>query len=233
MVATAALNYLANRKAETKTILFKWYNCVLSTPGLQKLEIFLHDFYVFSIHLKPIPVYGLFAACAFGILNKDLVLSKLVLKELDAIERNPEYIPHVAFFHAYCEVLQVILDEIYLIHFFVLLELRIIIVTLNFALILSQGNNSKMAVRKMSKFLFNYPGNASLWLNSCLLLNNLACLAPKEYTKCAMAAAHHANCAISLGRGKIDISKVVRMMFIWLSETRYSTFFNVLSNSMD
>lgn len=81
-----------------------------------------------------------------------------------------------------------------------------------------------MAVKKMSKFLFSYPGNAALWLNLCLLLNNLASLAPKEYTKCAAATAYHANCAISLGRGKIDISKVIQINIYMIVEKMWPAF---------
>lgn len=63
--------------------------------------------YFYSIQLKPVPVYGLFAACAFGMLNSKLKLSKLVLKELENFKNEAEYSNHIAIFKSYCEVFQV------------------------------------------------------------------------------------------------------------------------------
>lgn len=67
-----------------------------------RLHGFLH-----STRLKPVPVHGLFAACAFGILNKELMLSKLVLKELDAFKHDERYIQHIALFNSYYQIFQV------------------------------------------------------------------------------------------------------------------------------
>ena len=60
-----------------------------------------------STRLKPVPVYGLLAACAFGMLNKELMLSKLVLKELEAFNQNQEYIQHIALFNSFYQIFQV------------------------------------------------------------------------------------------------------------------------------
>lgn len=61
----------------------------------------------------------------------------------------------------------------------------------------------------MSKFIFNHPGDASLWFSSSLLLLRLIYTSEEEFGGLSMSSAYHAKCAITLGRGTIDISKVI------------------------
>ncbi|XP_065220863.1 tetratricopeptide repeat protein 37 [Planococcus citri] len=155
MVATAALNYMQKKTDVAQTILFQ------------------------CIGLKPVPVYGLFAACAFGMLNNELKLSKLVLRELEAFKNESEYTSHIAIFKSYCEVIQ---------------------------------QNFKVAIRTMSKFIYNRPGDASLWFSLCILLLRLIYEYEKDYIGLSISSAYHARCAISLGRGVIDISGIYSIM---------------------
>jgi len=80
----------------------------MSTLTLPFRDIKLNEsYFMFSAGLRPVPIYGLFAACAFGILNKELMLTKLVLKELETFGHDEEHIHHIAFFNSYYQILQV------------------------------------------------------------------------------------------------------------------------------
>lgn len=107
MVATAALHFMQKRTEEAQTVLFQWSVMESIEMKFSINEVFI-SMYHFSIQLKPVPVYGLFAACAFGMMSSSLKLSKLVLKELEAFKNQTECIKHIAIFRSYCEVFQVL-----------------------------------------------------------------------------------------------------------------------------
>ena len=57
--------------------------------------------------LNPPSVQGLFAFCSLGMLNSDITLTELALRELMLHKDSPEYASHIANFKAYTHFLQV------------------------------------------------------------------------------------------------------------------------------
>lgn len=57
--------------------------------------------------MKAVSVYGLFATCALGMLNNDLDLSKMVLKELVKFQEDSKYAADISLFKAYTKFIEV------------------------------------------------------------------------------------------------------------------------------
>ncbi|XP_046996555.1 tetratricopeptide repeat protein 37 [Schistocerca americana] len=126
-----------------------------------------------SAQLKPPSVEGYFALCALGMLNEDLNLTEVVLKELVSYDDDPNYVMHIAVFRAYMHFIQ---------------------------------RRTVESKRSLSGAVHRHPGEASLWLSLALMLLHL-------YPRCNPAgAAQCAQVALSLGRGSMDVSKVMSLV---------------------
>lgn len=55
----------------------------------------------FSVQLRPVSIQALLATCALGILHQDLALTLGALKELKPHRDDPDFLHHIAIFHAY------------------------------------------------------------------------------------------------------------------------------------
>ncbi|KAG8336235.1 Tetratricopeptide repeat protein 37 [Homalodisca vitripennis] len=132
--------------------------------------------------LKPTSVYGLFAACSLGMLNSDLELSKMVLRDLLKYQNEAEYIPHIALFQAYTKFLQC---------------------------------DFQGSVWSMSKTVHVHPSLPALWLHQALLILNKHSVGESAGVvgvgKVGVAA-HSARTAMTLGRTKMDVSKVLAVV---------------------
>lgn len=62
-----------------------------------KTEILIFYFISSSMDLPNPPIEALISACALGILHNDTEMSDLVLKELQAYKRDPNWCHHIAF----------------------------------------------------------------------------------------------------------------------------------------
>ncbi|XP_026288453.1 tetratricopeptide repeat protein 37 [Frankliniella occidentalis] len=82
LMAMAAMQYSFGQLEDCKTLLFQ------------------------SIQPRPLSAHPLLALCAIGLLNQDITMSKIMLKELGQFKDDPRYIAHIGLLASYTAFIQ-------------------------------------------------------------------------------------------------------------------------------